>query len=120
MTFALGILDKKARNMKLRYQTSVSFTSFKAGSKLYNLSCAVMDEQLDENADFDINSLVGGTVQVLVKHTHNEERGVTYANIKEVLPAKDKLPVLTEEEKGSEHIDPNEDIKPSEVLIPEE
>ncbi len=101
--FKLGILDEEQRGLGVIHFVSTAFTAgFSGGqsSKLYDLACAVMGEQLDDTS-IDVNTLIGGKLRIVVKH--KETNGKTYSNITEVMKADangKKLPELTEEELG--------------------
>lgn len=83
----LGILN--AGENRGRLLTHFVTTSFNAGfsggqeSKLYSFAVAVMGQKLDDKAGIDVNSLVGGTLQIVVKHSTVGDK--TYANIVEVM-----------------------------------
>lgn len=98
----LGILNAgENRGRLLTHFVSTSFNAgFKGGqaSKLYEFTCAVMGQKLDDKVGIDVNTLVGGTLQIVVKHAVVGD--MTYANIVEVIEMeKGKLvSVFTEEE----------------------
>jgi hypothetical protein len=83
----LGILN--AGENRGRALTHFVTSSFNAGfsggksSKLYDFAVAVMGQHLDDKAGIDVNTLVGGTLQIVVKHTQVGDK--TYANIVEVM-----------------------------------
>lgn len=83
----LGVLN--AGENRGRLLTHFVTTSFNAGfsggksSKLYDFAVAVMGQKLDDKSGIDVNTLVGGTLQIVVKHTTVGD--TTYANIVEVM-----------------------------------
>ena len=98
----LGILNEgETRGRLLTHFVSTSFNAgFSKGqpSKLYEFACAVMGQKLDDKLGIDVNTLIGGSLQIVVKH--GETNGKVYANIVEVMSmAKGKVVKLfTEEE----------------------
>lgn len=85
--FRLGILDNEYRGKSIVHFTSLAYTAgFKGGqaSKLYELVCAVMGEKIEDSKPFDVNTLIGGRLRIVVKHIGNNE-GKVYANIAEVM-----------------------------------
>jgi hypothetical protein len=106
VNFRLGILDEKYRGERLMYFATKSFTQgFKGGqaSNLWKLASCVYREDLDDKQEFDINTLVGGVVSVLVKHQPNKDGSRTYANVVNLLKIKEgeELSKLTEEERNN-------------------
>jgi len=98
----LGVLNEgENRGRLLTHFVSTSFNAgFSKGqpSKLYEFACAVMSQKLDDKTGIDVNTLIGGTLQIVVKHS--EFNGKVYANIVEVMSlAKDRVVEgFTEEE----------------------
>lgn len=97
----LGILNDAHRGETLMHFVTTSFNAgFKGGqaSKLYEFAVAVMGQVLDDKKGIDVNTLVGGTLQIVVKHAVTPER--TYANIVEVMEMEKgkTVKVFTEEE----------------------
>jgi hypothetical protein len=111
----LGILDDKkfvaevdgkketlsTRGMQLMYFATTVFSQGSKGfsnSKLYDFATAVMNEELDERAGIDVNTLIGGKLQALVKHNKVEDK--VYVNVESVMAADESndLPELTDEE----------------------
>jgi len=82
----LGILNGEHRGETLMHFVSTSFNAGYSGgqsSKLYDFSEAVMNQKVDDKEGIDVNTLVGGALQIVVKHTVTPDR--TFANITEVM-----------------------------------
>lgn len=105
--FILGILNKGAfRGRRIIHFTTDAFTSGYSGgqaSALYTLACTILGTKLDPKIKFDVNSLIGKRVQVLVKPN---ERG--YVDVKEILTSK-STDTLTDKE--IEDLMPKKEVK---------
>lgn len=99
----LGILSPEQRGSRITHFVSTAFTSgFDGGqaSKLYELVCAVMGEQVSDKVEMDVNTLIGGRLRILVKQKEMGDK--KFSNITEVMKInKDdkKLEDLEEEPK---------------------
>lgn len=100
----LGILtDGESRGKSITHFVSTSYNAgFSGGqaSKLYELTCAVMDENIDDKVELDLNTLIGGIFVIMVKEKATADGRVTTV-IAEVtsLPKGKKVVPLTNEER---------------------
>lgn len=109
----MGILDEgKFRGRRIFYSTTDAFTSGFSGSRasnLYNLACAAVGEKIDTKKWFDVNSLIGKKIQVLVEHDATGK----YADVKNILKS-NSTGSLTADEKTKLLPKENTEIKKEE------
>lgn len=94
--FYLGILTPGAfRGRRIMYSTSTSFTASWSGGKasnLYTLASLATKEKPDTSKKFDVETLIGKKIQVLV--TPNE-RG--YADVRQIMSTNTQESLTSEE-----------------------
>lgn len=100
----LGILTEgEYRGKPLTHFVTTSYNAgFSGGqsSKLYDLACAVMGEKLNDKVQLDLNTLIGGVFNIVVKEKATAD-GKVFANIVEVMSKTkgSQSKPLTDEEK---------------------
>jgi len=100
----MGILDESQRGKLVMHFVSTAWTAgWDKGSpsKLWEFACAITRQTLNDEDKFDVNSLIGQRLQVIMKKKL-DKKGKTWSNVVEVMEiekAGEKLVGLTDTEK---------------------
>jgi hypothetical protein len=101
--FRMGILDPTQRGKLVMHFVSTAYTSgWEKGSpsKLWEFACAVYGQTLNDEDKINVNTLIGGKLQVLVKQKE-DKKGKIRSNVVEVMKMEEAgktLPELTDAE----------------------
>jgi hypothetical protein len=101
----LGVLNDEQRAKRVVHITSTAYNAgFTGGqaSALYEFVCAVYGQTVDDKEELDINALIGGRLNIVIKH--KEKDGKVFASVDSVLkcdPVGKKLISLSDDERAS-------------------